>query len=44
MVFYGGLFCGMDVSEGEYLAELEDFLTEFRELADAIIALSLIHI
>ena len=28
----------MDVSEGEYLAELEDFLTEFRELADAIIA------
>lgn len=38
MCFYGGLFCGMDVSEGEYLAELEDFLTEFRELADAIIA------
>lgn len=38
MDFYGGLFCGMDVSEGEYLAELEDFLTEFRELADAIIA------
>lgn len=38
MYFYGGLFCGMDVSEGEYLAELEDFLTEFRELADAIIA------
>lgn len=38
MGFYGGLFCGMDVSEGEYLAELEDFLTEFRELADAIIA------
>lgn len=38
MSFYGGLFCGMDVSEGEYLAELEDFLTEFRELADAIIA------
>ena len=38
MAFYGGLFCGMDVSEGEYLAELEDFLTEFRELADAIIA------
>lgn len=38
MYFYGGLFCGMDVSEGEYLVELEDFLTEFRELADAIIA------
>ena len=38
MDFYGGLFCDMDVSEGEYLAELEDFLTEFRELADAIIA------
>lgn len=38
MYFYGGLFCGMDVSEGEYLAKLEDFLTEFRELADAIIA------
>ena len=38
MSFYGDLFCGMDVSEGEYLAELEDFLTEFRELADAIIA------
>lgn len=38
MYFYGGLFCGMDVSEGEYLAELEDFLTEFRKLADAIIA------
>lgn len=38
MYFYGGFFCGMDVSEGEYLAELEDFLTEFRELADAIIA------
>ena len=38
MDFYGGLFCGMDVSEGEYLAELEDFLAEFRELADAIIA------
>ena len=38
MDFYGGLFCGMDVSEGEYLEELEDFLTEFRELADAIIA------
>lgn len=38
MDFYGGLFCGMDGSEGEYLEELEDFLTEFRELADAIIA------
>lgn len=38
MYFYGGLFCGMDVSKEEYLAELKDFLTEFRELADVIIA------
>lgn len=38
MAFYGCIFCGMDGSEGEYLEELEDFLTEFRELADAIIA------
>lgn len=38
MFFYGCIFCGMDGSEGEYLEELEDFLTEFRELADAIIA------
>lgn len=36
--FYGLLFCGMDGSESEYLEELEDFLTEFRELADTIIA------
>lgn len=36
--FYGVLFCGMDGSESEYLEELEDFLTEFRELADVIIA------
>lgn len=28
----------MDGSEGEYLEELEDFLTEFMGLADAIIA------
>ena len=38
MFFYGCIFCSMDGSEGEYLEELEDFLTEFRELADAIIA------
>ena len=38
MYFYGIIFCGMDGSEAEYLEELEDFLTEFRELADAIIA------
>lgn len=38
MFFYGCIFSGMDGSEGEYLEELEDFLTEFRELADAIIA------
>ncbi len=30
MFFYGCIFCGMDGSEGEYLEELEDFLTEFR--------------
>ena len=36
--FYGLLFSGMDGSESEYLEELEDFLTEFRELADTIIA------
>lgn len=34
--FYG--LRGMDGSESEYLEELEDFLTEFRELADVIIA------
>lgn len=38
MFFYDCIFCDMDGSEGEYLEELEDFLTEFRELADAIIA------
>ena len=38
MPFYGCIFCGMAGSEGEYLEELEDFLTEFRELANAIIA------
>ena len=36
--FYGQLFSGMDGSEEDYIAELEDFLTEFRELADAVIA------
>lgn len=36
--FYGCLFSGMDGSEKEYLDELEDFLTEFRELADAIMS------
>lgn len=38
MEYYGCIFCGMDGSEEEYLAELEDFLTEFRELVDVIIA------
>lgn len=36
--FYGLLFCGMDGSEEEYQEELEDFLREFKELVDAIIA------
>ncbi len=36
--FYGMLFYDMDGSENEYLEELKDFLSEFRELANAIIA------
>jgi hypothetical protein len=36
--YYNVLFCGKDGSEEDYLAELEDFLSEFRELTDTIIA------
>lgn len=35
--FYGGLFCGMDVTDEELTAEAEDFTAEFRELVNAVV-------
>lgn len=38
MEFYGGLFCGMEGSKEEYQEELQDFLSEFKDAVDVIIA------
>ena len=36
--FYGLLFCGMEGSKEEYQEELQDFLSEFKDAVDVIIA------